>query len=74
MNIVEMRVTLEQEEDSGGRSNADHQYLDIEITDAGGGPYFVMKTERWAFDDLAPLMAKCTEMMDLYMKGREAHP
>lgn len=40
----------EQDEDSAGRTSHDSQQLEIEVTDAGGGPYIVIKTERWALE------------------------
>jgi hypothetical protein len=28
----------------------DYQFLDIQTEDGGGGTFYVMKTERWAFE------------------------
>lgn len=33
------------------------QQMAIEIADGGGGPYFVLKTDRWAIDDIEELKA-----------------
>lgn len=42
--------TFTQDEDSDGRTGEICQVLTVEITNAGGGNYVVLKTERWAFD------------------------
>jgi hypothetical protein len=48
---LESIVTLySQEADSCAPINTEYCELSIEITDAGGGPYAVIKTERWALD------------------------
>jgi len=40
-----------------GDSNSDEfQILDISTDDAGGGVYYVLKTERWAFDSIDDLI------------------
>ena len=31
---------------------SDYQYLEIELNDAGAGPYFALKTDRWAIDSV----------------------
>lgn len=45
------KVTVEyiQEADSND-SNTD-QFLELSTDDAGAGVYYVLKTDRWAFDD-----------------------
>lgn len=68
MKIVGMTVQLEQEGDCcGGES---WQYLDVEIADGGGGPYFVLKTDRWALDcdDLTRFQSKLEELLAFYKK------
>lgn len=32
------------------------QEISIEMGDVGGGPYFVIKTDRWAFDNVDDLV------------------
>jgi hypothetical protein len=51
LQVTEYTKQLSQEEDSCGRPNEIHQYLDIETTNNGAGYYAVIKTERWAIDD-----------------------
>ena len=45
---------LQDADDSS--SNADIQSLQINTEDAGAGVYFVIKTERWAFDSIQELI------------------
>ena len=40
-----------QDEDSCGRIDRDSQKIVVEVTDAGGGPYLVLRTDRWALDE-----------------------
>jgi len=41
---------FEQESDSMSLDNEGFQTLTISTEDAGGGPYLVIETERWAID------------------------
>ncbi len=41
----------------GDGSSSGTQFIDISQDDCGGGPYWVIETERWAFDSLAELIA-----------------
>ena len=49
--VARKLVTVVQNEDNGGRPNELGQELTIETGDAGGGPYLVITTTRWALDD-----------------------
>lgn len=49
VSVEEMRIVYSQKADSCSPSDFD-QDLEIETADAGGGPYLVLKTERWAVD------------------------
>ena len=44
-------VTYAQEQDDCSEVNID-QFLEITLEDAGAGPYFVIKTDRWAIDNI----------------------
>ncbi|WP_020476238.1 hypothetical protein [Zavarzinella formosa] len=53
-----------QEPDSCGEGI---QLLDVSMEDAGGGKFFVIKTDRWAFDkieDLEAILKKVKKMFD----------
>ena len=46
-------VEYTQEADS---NSSNLQFLEISTEDAGGGIYYVFKTERWAFDNINDLI------------------
>lgn len=53
------RFVFDQEPDSCAPVDAP-QMLEVLIDDAGGGPYLVFKTERWALDpeDIGPFIRR----------------
>lgn len=51
VNKVSVEYTQEADSNSGGL-----QFLEVSTEDAGGGVYYVLKTERWAFDNLNDLI------------------
>lgn len=55
--VVEWKKTIEQDGDCW---NGDQQNLEVSMTDGGGGPYFVIETARWAFNDLNELVEMLT--------------
>jgi hypothetical protein len=54
IKLVEVKKVWQQENDCCDDGDHDHniglQYLTVETHDGGGGPYLVIKTERWAID------------------------
>ena len=40
----------------GDGNASDLQILRVSSNDCGGGPYFVIKTKRWAFDSIGELV------------------
>jgi hypothetical protein len=54
--IETIQVKYHQEGD-GNQISGHNQTLTIKTVDAGGGTYFVIKTKRWAFDDINELIA-----------------
>ena len=52
--VSEISVTYTQEADSNDAG--DLQSLTMSTSDAGGGVFFIIKTERWAIDDLQDLV------------------
>ena len=50
IHLNDMKITLAQDEDSCGRTGIEDQVLEVEFQDAGGGFYYVLKTDRWAVD------------------------
>jgi hypothetical protein len=51
--VVEWEKNVEQEGDCG---SSEPQNLRLSMTDGGGGAYFVIETERWAFSDIDELV------------------
>ena len=51
VNKVSVEYTQEADSNSDGL-----QFLEVSTEDAGGGVYYVLKTERWAFDNLNDLI------------------
>lgn len=60
-----LSATYSQDKD-GNDSGEDYHFLDIEMTDCGGGPYLLIKTERWAID-----MDKIDEFRDILKEFKE---
>lgn len=67
--IFQASVTFVQDSDSGDPGEFRSQELRIEIDDAGGGPYFVISTERWAFDRPDDIMQCLKVVSDLLTKS-----
>lgn len=57
---ADVSVTFTQEGDS---INDGEQFLTVKIMDAGGGAYFVINTEGWAFDKPEELTEVLTNLM-----------
>lgn len=55
IQLTEAKLTYYQEQDSC-YDNGNPQYITIEKIDAGAGFYYVINTERWAFDDIDELV------------------
>ena len=51
----EIKVVYSQDSD-GNDSSEEHQFLEIATEDCGGGNYLVLKTDRWAFDNIEELI------------------
>jgi hypothetical protein len=54
--LAEASLLFSQENDSCDDGDMG-QELRVEMIDAGGGKYFIIKTERWAFDSVEELVA-----------------
>jgi hypothetical protein len=53
--LCELNATYSQGADCVSDRN-EPNFLNIEIQEGGGGVYFVIKTERWAFDSVEELI------------------
>ncbi len=61
-------ATQSKDGDDGGE---DYQVMELESRDCGGGPYFTIKTERWAFDKPEEVVKVLKEVMDKFKKLNE---
>lgn len=58
MKLVERKHVYEQKNDCCDRGEYG-QFLEVFTQDGGGGPYLVIKTERWSLDESdIPLLCK----------------
>lgn len=65
MELSEVKLTYTQEPDSC--DNGDEQCLDVVVTDAGGGQYIYIRTDRWAVDsplELVKLFSRVYDSLD----------
>ena len=46
----------------------DYQDLSIETCDGGGGPFYIIKTKRWAFDKPEEFYALIDEFIEKFKK------
>jgi hypothetical protein len=54
--IKSIQMEFSQTQDDASEIKGQDQSIEIWIEDAGAGPYFCIKTSRWAFDDLDQLI------------------
>jgi hypothetical protein len=55
IKLISLKATYEQPADNFAPTEAE-QMLEIEIVDGCGGPYFVIKSHRWAFDNIEEMV------------------
>lgn len=62
----EYKLTGKYSQTSDGADMGDegYQFLEIATDDCGGGPFFILKTERWAFDDPGELLDIINEFVE----------
>jgi len=68
--LIAARLTYEQDPD--GDDPGGVQELRVEVTDAGAGPYLVIRTRRWAFDSPEQLVAVLEDAVRLARAMEEA--
>ena len=51
-NFTKAKVLAEYTQDGDCATNQSINIISIETEDCGGGCYFVIKTDRWAFDSI----------------------
>lgn len=67
----EFEMTFTQ--DSDCCDSADGQFLKIKTQNGGGGDFFIIETERWAFDNISELVTvlKKFQMKHQLVKSKE---
>ena len=72
MRISGMTISYEQENDACDRSDLG-QDLTVSVNDAGGGPYIVIQTDRWAIGGPSDIDAFADELKHVLMmvEGRD---
>jgi len=64
---TEFKLTFSQENDCMESSDLG-QFLNIYTENGGGGDYFVMDTERWAFENIDDLIETLNQFKEKYDK------
>jgi len=64
-STTEFKMTFVQDADSGQGNHGD-QELEVFIDNGGAGDYYIIKTDRWAFD-------KIEELIDLLKAFKAKH-
>lgn len=69
MRVEEYKVSVSQDMDTCCPIDEkdQYQYLSLEVVDNGHGYYFVMKTDRWAFEDVKEL----THILNVFISRAE---
>jgi len=55
VKLISLKATYEQPADNFAPTEAE-QTLEIESVDGCGGPYFVIKSDRWGFDNIEEMV------------------
>ena len=69
-----LEATYSQTDDCSSSSDEGYQFLRIKTDECGGGSYFVLETNRWAFDDPQELIDLINEFVKKNEKISEGKP
>lgn len=61
-----LSATYSQTQDGGDPSDEGYQFLRIATDECGGGPYFILETKRWAFDNPQELLDIINEFIETH--------
>jgi hypothetical protein len=64
----EFKVTFAQDADC---NSTEDQFLTIKTDNGGGGDFYVIETERWAFDSIDELVELINKFKDKHEKIKE---
>ena len=65
---TEIKTTYSQDSDGEQMNGEKFQYIEVEIANTGGDDYFVLKTDRWAIneiDDIIPILENFKKKYEL---------
>lgn len=71
MRPIEKSITYEQEPDCCDGTSDYAQHLTVTTQDGGGGPYIILKTDRWAIDKDALLSGEFASQLLTILEGME---
>lgn len=69
--IQKLKIQFSQDADSVQEHDID-QIIDIELVDAGAGRYFVINTDRWAFDSVEEMAKVLNRVLAMVQEGDDA--
>jgi len=67
-STVDLKLTFVQDADSESDSHFADQELEIAIENGGGEDYYIIKTDRWAFDKIDDLIVLLKKFKDKHDK------
>ena len=72
MKLTSVTEVYSQEEDCCGRVDEHGQDIEISTRDGGGGSYLVIKTERWAVDNVDELIGPMKALLNRIHEAEKA--
>lgn len=70
-STMEFKMTFVQDAD-GNSDQSNDQELEVFIDDCGGGDYYVIKTDRWAFDKIDDLISLLKKFKNKHDKIKQS--
>lgn len=67
---LEFKVVYSQDNDCMDEDQVNGQFLDIKIENGGGGDFYVMSTNRWAFEKIEDLVQILQQFIEKHNKIR----
>lgn len=67
---LDLHATYAQDNDCMDEDQMNGQFLDIKIENGGGGDFYVMSTNRWAFEKIEDLVQILQQFIEKHNKIR----
>lgn len=64
----ELKIVFSQDGDGNDENREDGQFLELRTDSCGGGDYFILSTERWAYDNLEELIETLKQFHERYKR------